>query len=1437
MFKVECPGCKAPYQVDERRVPQSGLKMRCPKCGTSFQVDPPPADPRATSAAGSVLGASLGFSSGDANDESSAPAGPARPALPRRKPALKGTMIGVAPPRSGGAGAPARPAAPAIPAAAPAPARPAPDPFAELDLPAAVRPPSAALPNVAPPKPAATDAFAEIDLPSPADAALPARRAAPTWPQQPATTGAPRPGAWPAPPRAPVAPAPDPFEDMELSDASGWDATSGEADLPALGGGRADLPVAAPRGPDAGADLPAAKVPVAPKAPPVPQRAAPAVPPRAAPASPQKPSPAQSSPQRAPAAPQKPVPAPFGEIDLPSVSSSSDLPSLSTGADLPSPSLGSDLPSVLGGGPAQPRAYTMPGFGELDLPIVGGDLPVVAAGLPAVAAGLPSPAAGLPVKQNASLPMPAAGLPAQAGALPVPRYPTEVGGSTQLDDDFGDEALPLTDDPFAGSLSGGPASFSPSAPPNSLRSNTPDPFGAVSVDPFDSSGDPFAASGGDPFARGSLPPLGGRLDGELSEPPRALRGQPAPARVSSQPAPSAEDEPTDQELVRQGGGGIAYGEVNLDGGDDEGVAIEGDLAEEPGPGPAQSEVGSEFAGLPEEAALPSRGRARPDVAAGSAVAEIQAKRKRRRVRVAVAVLATAALAGGALTLVPAVGPFGAYFIIDQVRHGDYERLLGKAVKDAQKFLGADTAPDADAAMQAVESAATGARRFKPLAAYTAFIGFDRALRFGGEPSVYAKAKVTVDELADVHGVSALELARASKAAVDGELALSRQLLDQLAQSDPKNIDVRAVRGEVELRAHDAPAALAAWKVATDLEKTPRAVYGLARATLTSGDGPGADKLAEQVLQLNGRHVGARLLLAENAWSSQHDEPRATKLLDEVQKDAALAGPEERIVAQTLLGEIHLSRGRMSQAEQAFGEAIKTADMLKASALAARALGGLGEALFRAGRYSQAIARYKAAAQADPEDVQAQVGVAKSSLMLERVDDARDMLAKLRKTHGNVMQVAYWYGRVTESLGDRKEAEAAYRDAIANGKSDPDAVQAYIALARVQSANGQLDAARTTLSDAQTHLAASPALHKALGRVAMGQGRYSDGLESFQRALELDPGDVEAKFLVGTALVRQRQFDKALEIFDAVAKVDRDFPGLALERGILFQESGRTEEALREYESALAKAPTDTDLMLKVGCGKADAGAGEEAEKLLKKVLEQRQTSAETYFCLGRALMMKHDLGEAIKAFERAIQIDPNHAEYYLYVGWAANEAGAIAKASTALKKALELDQGLADAYWQRGVLRVRQTRPKDAIEDLQKALELRPSRYEAHADLALAYYDLGKEDLALGEWQKAISANPNEATWRFHYGKLLNLRLQNGAAAEQLKKAIELAEASGGTEPWISEAQRLTALSLGSTPAAIPHWQAFLKTGALNSPYRNEAKTALKRLGQPWEDD
>ena len=66
----------------------------------------------------------------------------------------------------------------------------------------------------------------------------------------------------------------------------------------------------------------------------------------------------------------------------------------------------------------------------------------------------------------------------------------------------------------------------------------------------------------------------------------------------------------------------------------------------------------------------------------------------------------------------------------------------------------------------------------------------------------------------------------------------------------------------------------------------------------------------------------------------------------------------------------------------------------------------------------------------------------------------------------------------------------------------------------------------------------------------------------------------------------------------------------------------SQEHLLALEAALAKAPDDIDLKLRVGCGKAAAGRGADAEKLLREVLAERPASAETNHCLGRALLGK-----------------------------------------------------------------------------------------------------------------------------------------------------------------------------------------------------------------------
>lgn len=83
MLKVECEFCKAPYQVDERRVPDAGLKMRCPKCGNSFVVtDPSRSSAKGASPPRGAKPTMVGFQpSGDAK----AVGAPTKPPPPLRK--------------------------------------------------------------------------------------------------------------------------------------------------------------------------------------------------------------------------------------------------------------------------------------------------------------------------------------------------------------------------------------------------------------------------------------------------------------------------------------------------------------------------------------------------------------------------------------------------------------------------------------------------------------------------------------------------------------------------------------------------------------------------------------------------------------------------------------------------------------------------------------------------------------------------------------------------------------------------------------------------------------------------------------------------------------------------------------------------------------------------------------------------------------------------------------------------------------------------------------------------------------------------------------------------------------------------------------------------------------------------------------------------------
>ncbi|WP_437744106.1 tetratricopeptide repeat protein [Sorangium sp. So ce1504] len=1421
MIKVECDGCKSPYQVDEKRVPPAGLRMRCPKCGTSLLVTkggasaapaptPVPTPPPRAGAGGLQLSErSAPTATEDADLPMAAPEDIAFPAVaPPRRPGPTPAPVPTPPRR----------AAPAVPAPpAPPPEPPGPEVFGEIGL-----------PDV-PDRPAPSDrrnaktvpqrrGFGEIDLmvelPSPTDAevqglnpddlpvvygnapgasvALPARsraesRTAPATPTAFAGTDLPA-RVEPLPPSSRRTLG---FGERESAPGAPSGPGARDAGLGARNAGATTQPLGRGRTRGAG-DAPPRVAPeydfgdLDDDAPPAP--------------------PARSS--------SGSMSFGFGELELP-LEGDGD-------AELPATSAG-DLPIVAGDLPSSaPAVIGMPApFSNTGLPTpASAPLPSPArAGLPTAAqAGFPAPtAAGFPTKATGpALPSKATGsaLPSKATGSALPSKATgagsPVGPGTIVGAELFDEAPPDYDDSRVGAAfqAPGPRPLPPQAAPEPPSSGAMPPvdFGAVppadflAAPPADVRAASTTGFGAAPTAGFGAADFGDEI--ALGESVTQL----APGAAPTPYDPSDRSANFTQSPADADDRGIELSEPHPSVGDE--VDLTG----------AGTEIGDLSAG--------------PDAQAEKPAATTEAPPPKSKIkRYVVAALAVAAVSGGALALVPDVGAFGVNLISDRLNAFAHEGALAELRQRTQTAFAKDTASAANGALNDANATRINAPRHRATMAYAAYIAFARSIRFGHRTvdDAFGKEMLT---LASSHPGDLLSLAVAAQAAASGELPRARQAAQALAAQLKDDVDLAVLSAEIELAARDAPKAIAAWQHASGLQKSARTLYGLARAQLLAGDTAGAEASARGALEASPDHVGARTLIASVLWQTPGREQEALDLLGKVTGDGptrAAASDPEIVDAYTLLGTIHLARSRMSAAEQAFAAAVKLDPQ------AVRALIGNGEVLYRSGRYSEAQARFEAAARADAQRLAAQLGKAKTWLAQERMKEAKDLLKELQKTHAAAPQVAYWLGRTELALGNKKEAEQAYLDAVKSTEDLPEVVDAYVALASLLSSMGRNEAAAEKLSEATAKFPDLPALHKAKAEVALQTGRYDEARQELELALAKED-DLGSQFKLGVAYRRLRRFEDAAKIFDKVTAADKDYPGLALERGLLFEETGQSERALEMYADALRKAPNDIDLKLRVGSTQVMAGHASQAEPILRDVLKDRANSAEANHFLGRALLVRGtNMAEALRFLERAAELDPNRAEYHLYVGWGANETAQTARAEMALRRALELDAELGDAYWQRGVLLQKQGASRDALADLKIALEKRPSRYEAYATMALCYQDQGNWAAAEEAWRKAIAANDKVPEWHYRLGKIYASRGNRAGTASEMEQAVALGEAPDrSSPPWLFDAHFLLAEALraaNNREKAIHHYQRFLETAPTDNAYRRDAEQALEGLG------
>ncbi len=214
---------------------------------------------------------------------------------------------------------------------------------------------------------------------------------------------------------------------------------------------------------------------------------------------------------------------------------------------------------------------------------------------------------------------------------------------------------------------------------------------------------------------------------------------------------------------------------------------------------------------------------------------------------------------------------------------------------------------------------------------------------------------------------------------------------------------------------------------------------------------------------------------------------------------------------------------------------------------------------------------------------------------------------------------------------------------------------------------------------------------------------------------------------------------AEKAFQRTLDLDPDRPVIRQYYGGLLRDMGRLQESERQLRIAATQAP-ETDFMTRINLAETltALGKNDEAEQVLRRILESEPHHDRAKATLGRVLVAEGRASEAVPYLEAAAQ--GKEPGPLLELAGAYLRLGDAAKAGDAAGRALTRSPGHPWALALAGHALVLEGRREEGLVLLQRALAIGPRRAEVWRALGAAFAAAG--DTRSAERCRVESAKP-----------------------------------------------------------------------------------------------
>jgi tetratricopeptide (TPR) repeat protein len=305
---------------------------------------------------------------------------------------------------------------------------------------------------------------------------------------------------------------------------------------------------------------------------------------------------------------------------------------------------------------------------------------------------------------------------------------------------------------------------------------------------------------------------------------------------------------------------------------------------------------------------------------------------------------------------------------------------------------------------------------------------------------------------------------------------------------------------------------------------------------------------------------------------------------------------------------------------------------------------------------------------------------------------------------------------------------------------------------------------------------------------------------FQNVLKLLPRRYKLFYTFGVQCESTGASAEAVLLLERAVEMEPESADARNALGVSLASLSQPAKAIPHFEKAAALKPNFAEAHHNLGCALASVGRTDEALAHLVRASQLKPDSADMQFNLGSALLHLGKLAEAKTTLERAIDLDPKPSYFLAFTECAHPEPG--------------------NPYVVKFILIEKKSMSLPAEE-----------RIKLHFALGNVFKDLGRHDLAFGQWSKGNALK--RATIRYDEKATLALvgRIERSFTREVMRKKSGRGDSSG-TPVFIVGMLRSGTTLIEQILASHP---AFFGAGEVSS--LGPLRTQRRGLGPCYPED